>query len=768
MDFSSKAGTLKALSGVIQNARIPEIFTFTFQDWKENSHKIISTLTEVLGPSPWIVRSSAKNEDLYDQSNAGAMLSIQNVDSVNIRQSIVDVFNSYSNLANSSEILIQPMVRNVIRSGVAFSHEPNSGSPYRIVNWAESNDTTLITSGQSMGRVWQQSPKFNGKKPEEISPVVNLLEELLQEFNGTPLDLEFAISQDAKFEVLWLLQVRPLIVKGNTEAEDSLIQRLNEISAKIKNSLKENPFLVGKTTVFGIMPDWNPAEIVGVKPKPLALSLYRELITDSIWAYQRNNYGYRNLRSFPLMSHFYGLPYIDVRVSFNSFIPAEIDDVVADKLSSYYINKLIKEPTLHDKVEFEIVLSSFTFDLDNKLNTLSNFDFSKDEIAQIRNSLVKLTNSIINPVTGLWKLDSEKLSILKIRRSRIENSNLNDLEKIYWYIEDAKRYGTLPFAGLARAAFIAVQILKSLVTTNIFSQDDYEKFIGSISTISKDLIRDKKLMPKEDFLLKYGHLRPGTYDILSKSYDEDPNFYYNDEFINFEESEKFTITPSQESKITSMLESAGLNISCSDLLAFIKEAIRLREYAKFEFTKNLSLALKLIDNYGKTLGVQRSDLAFADYSVFKELYFSTDSQIDSLLHNINIGKKRYQKTLQTFLPPLIISPEDVFGFEWPTTLPNFVTQKQITSKVEIDFENCSIENKIICIPNADPGYDWLFSHKISGLITAWGGANSHMAIRAGELGIPAVIGAGELLYKLWSESKILHIDCANRKVEIVL
>jgi phosphohistidine swiveling domain-containing protein len=381
---------------------------------------------------------------------------------------------------------------------------------------------------------------------------------------------------------------------------------------------------------------------------------------------------------------------------------------------------------------------------------------------------VKLTNSIINPLTGLWRLDSAKLSTLKIRRSRIENSKLNDLEKIYWYIEDAKRYGTLPFAGLARAAFIAVQILKSLVTTNIFSKHDYEKFMGSISTISKDLINDKRLVPREDFLLKYGHLRPGTYDILSKSYDEDPNFYYNDVFMNFEESEEFTVTPSQESMINSMLESARMNINCSDLLAFIKDAVKLREYAKFEFTKNLSLALTLISSFGKTLGVQRSDLAFADYNVFKELYLSTDSQIDTLLQNIDIGKKRYQKTLKTFLPPLIVNPEDVFGFEWPTTLPNFVTQKQITSNVEVDFENCSVENRIVCIPNADPGYDWLFSHKISGLITAWGGANSHMAIRAGELGIPAVIGAGELLYKLWSNSKILHIDCANKKVEIVL
>ena len=30
------------------------------------------------------------------------------------------------------------------------------------------------------------------------------------------------------------------------------------------------------------MSDWNPAEMLGTKPKPLAISLYAELITNSI------------------------------------------------------------------------------------------------------------------------------------------------------------------------------------------------------------------------------------------------------------------------------------------------------------------------------------------------------------------------------------------------------------------------------------------------------------------------------------------------------
>jgi phosphoenolpyruvate-protein kinase (PTS system EI component) len=74
---------------------------------------------------------------------------------------------------------------------------------------------------------------------------------------------------------------------------------------------------------------------------------------------------------------------------------------------------------------------------------------------------------------------------------------------------------------------------------------------------------------------------------------------------------------------------------------------------------------------------------------------------------------------------------------------------------------------IVSIPNADPGFDWLFAYPIAGLITAGGGPNSHMAIRAGELGLPAVIGAGEVLYRRWSGAQRVHLDCAGRRVEVL-
>ena len=71
------------------------------------------------------------------------------------------------------------------------------------------------------------------------------------------------------------------------------------------------------------------------------------------------------------------------------------------------------------------------------------------------------------------------------------------------------------------------------------------------------------------------------------------------------------------------------------------------------------------------------------------------------------------------------------------------------------------------IPNADPGYDWLLARDIAGLITMYGGANSHMAVRAAELGIPAAIGVGELLYRDLEPANVIRLDCASRTIVAV-
>ena len=75
-------------------------------------------------------------------------------------------------------------------------------------------------------------------------------------------------------------------------------------------------------------------------------------------------------------------------------------------------------------------------------------------------------------------------------------------------------------------------------------------------------------------------------------------------------------------------------------------------------------------------------------------------------------------------------------------VPNFITNLKINGKIIFISNNFSgdIENKIVLIENADPGFDWIFTRKIKGLVTQYGGANSHMAIRTAELNIPQLLG----------------------------
>ncbi len=766
--LATKARTLASLQGRLSSAWVQPVDYFSVAEWSNDSAKIVERLAEKFGAhTPLAVRSSALGEDSATASLAGQFTSVLHVCGAEaIAAAVAEVVQSYGpDQDRGNEVLVQPMLVDVVLSGVAFSQDPATGSPYRVVNYAHGSDTTAVTGGAAHTHTFVCAPGAE-QRPNEIANVFDLLDELTTLFDSTPLDIEFALT--AADDVPCLLQVRPLKVGASVDASQhaSLLKRVAE---KVRAAQQPHPFLHGRSTVFGVMPDWNPAEIIGIRPRPLALSIYRDLVTDAIWAYQRNNYGYRNLRSFPLLVNFSGQPYIDVRLSFNSFIPKDIEGSLADRLVDYYIKRLIAAPNLHDKIEFEIVLSCYTLDIEQRLQRLAEEGFSALELNQLADSLRHLTNRIIDRDNGLWRTDESKLATLLARREEIIASGLDPVSRIYWLLEDCKRYGTLPFAGLARAGFIAVQMLKSLIAVGVFSQDDYDRFMNGMNTVSSQLSRDLASLDRAGFLSRYGHLRPGTYDILSPRYDEAPEEYLGEKDYERADDRRqpFALGLDQMRAIARLLDEHGLSSDVVGLFDFIQAGIELREYAKFVFTRNLSDALSLFREWGGQHGFSTDELSYANIHCIQELYAGADDPRVVLSRSIEEGKARYTETAQLWLPPLITRPEDVWSFHVPESEPNFVTQNTVTGPVVMPQERDRLDGGIVFIQSADPGFDWLFSHPISGLVTAYGGVNSHMAIRANELGLPAVIGAGEALFKRWSYADLLRIDCAGRRVEIL-
>jgi adenylylsulfate kinase-like enzyme/phosphohistidine swiveling domain-containing protein len=779
--FKTKAESLEALAPRVRNGRVLPQVRFSVRDWRSDPAGVLAAV----GGVPWgaervIVRSSARNEDAARNSQAGRYDSVLGVvGSAALAQAIDRVMASFAaaesnnvNGASSHEddddqIFVQPMLDRVAMAGVAFSRSPNGG-PYFVINYDDDSGLTdRVTAGAGDLKTFLCLKSRADACPPSLAPVIALVTELETLLGCDAIDVEFAVADGQ----MYLLQVRPLTVDRQGRAADTKVDTaLADVARKVELLSRPHPYLHGSRAVFGVMPDWNPAEIIGVRPFPLSLSLYCELITDAIWAYQRDNYGYQNLRSFPLLVSFHGLPYIDVRVSFNSFVPRDVPHDLASRLVNYYIDRLLSEPHLHDKVEFEIIFSCYTLDLPERLGRLAENGFSAEDLAELSGALRRLTNRIMHGETALWRRDRAKIDLLAQRFPEICNAGIDKISRIYWLIEDCKRYGTLPFAGLARAGFIAVQMLQSFIQAGVLNAEEGAAFMASVDTVGSRIGRDFAELPRADFLARYGHLRPGTYDILSPRYDEAPDLYFDWSSARppAPAPPRFTLSIEQLRRIERLLKEHGLEIDVLSFIEFIKAGIEGREYAKFVFTQSLSQALSLIGQLGQEHGLSAEDCAFLNYDVVRTLYSESGSVREVLVESVARGRERHALTRNLVLPPIVASPDDVFAFHLPPSQPNFITRKSVTAPVaSVGDPPETFAGRILFVPSADPGFDWIFTRGIRGFVTQFGGANSHMAIRAGELGIPAVIGAGETLFQQWRTARKLCLDCDNQKVLVI-
>ena len=750
VEFVSKAQNLKALQGCLKSAKILPLIITSLQDYQKDSAKILESASK-LGEK-LIVRSSSRSEDGKDSSNAGEFLSLANITHKELLSAIKRVGESMPSV--NDEILIQPMLENIELCGVGFSVDKDNCAPYYCIEYDRSGSSHSITDGSAKEAMsyfhYREAPLPNDLV---MAQVITMIRELEKIFDYPFLDVEFAFVREEGELKLYCLQVRPLVMKGKAQLLEILpLESLERLKKRFLNLQNSSIGVLGERAIFGVMPDWNPAEMIGLKPKRLAFSLYKEIITDNIWAYQRDNYGYRALRSHPLMVSFLGIPYIDVRLSFNSFIPKTLNEDIASKLVNHYLKTLIENPEYHDKIEFAIVHSCYDFNMSKKLE-----------------KLLEITNRILNPQNGFYLQDLEKIKKLKTSYQKIKESHSPLIDKIYWLIEEVKRYGTLPFAGIARAGFIAMQLLNSLVEIGFLSLEEKNLFLNSLNTVSKKLskaIATLNADNKKTFLEEFGHLRAGTYNILSPRYDEAFEEYFvlktNE---SAQESKAFVLSAKKKSALGQLIKEHGLQIGTEELLEFIKTAIEAREFAKFEFTRLLSEALVLIEKLGEYYGIHKEEMAHLDIKNILVLYSSLYSQSpkNKFLEEIERHKKEYELTLSLKLPPLLTESQQIFGYFTQNILPNFITQKIVTAPIARENER-EFAGKIVLIYAADPGYDYLFTKGIAGFITCYGGANSHMAIRASELGMPAVIGVGEEAFKKYLQGDKICIDCESEQV----
>lgn len=768
MKFSTKSRTLLSLK--IKSAQIPKSFVFTIKQFEIDKEKIIKEIKKKFNKKI-IIRSSTVHEDGKSKSFAGFFESVLNLNSQNyedVSSGIKKVKLSYKKYhSNKNEILIQDMIENVNISGVITTCDLKNYSPYYIINFDKGNDTTAVTSGKKNSENFIFFRKSKSKPKKKIfSRLILLAKELEKKFDNEFLDIEFAVKKNK----IYLFQVRPIINKSNLKHDDGLYAiALKKLEKKIKKLQDENINLLGKISYFGVMPDWNPAEMIGTKPKPLSLSLYKELITDHVWALNRKNLGFRDMTSNHLMTSFFGTPFVDVRVDFNSWIPNLLDNNLANKLTNYYLDQFKKNTTAHDKVEFEILFTCYTPSSEKKLLKLKKFGFSNDELLKISKSLKFINKQALKQ----FPIYLKNINALKLKQEKLVKSKMYEIDKINWLIEDCKRYGTYSFAGLARCGFIAIELLNSFVDMEIIDEGQKSIFLKNINTITTEMLIDKNKLSKNNFIKKFGHLRPDTYEITSKNYEDGYELYFkNNKKIDKKiDKKKFIFNKIQIKKINKFLFKNDLNINFSDFIFFIKESIKNREYAKYIFTKSIDLVFRELKKIARRTKININEISYIDIKYILNLYYNLNNQniSDKIKQISNENKKLYKFNLKIMLPEILSSYQDIYSYSENINKVNFVGNKTVILntvfyKKEI---KTKLKNKIVCIESADPGYDFIFNENIGGLITKFGGANSHMAIRCAELGLPAAIGVGSLLFKNITDAKIISLNPSSNKIDII-
>lgn len=783
--FGTKSETLERLVPHQGSFRIPEFLYFSAAEWAHGREALVTKVAARFGGRSVAVRSSAQAEDSRASSMAGKFTSVLGVaadDPQAVGAAVAAVIASYGAGSGADQVLVQRMIADVAISGVAMTHGLDDGSPYYTIEYDdESGSTDSVTAGTAITKSLRLHRDVG--EAHLTSPRMRQVLRLIRSVEGivgrVPLDIEFALGRD---ETVYLFQVRQIAAQatwtpGLGRRIDDALQGIERFLA---DRLAPREGVLGRRGILGTMPDWNPAEMIGSAPRRLAFSLYRHLITDDVWALARDAMGYRSMVGEPLMVGLAGRPYIDVRNSFNSFLPAGLPDPQAGRLVDAALERLAARPELHDKVEFEVMPTGLDFRTAGFLEAAYGDAIAAADRRVVVEAYRDLTNRLLADGRAPTLDDAAtRIRTLAARQAaRGSPSALpagHCLSRARRLIEEARQLGTPAFAILARHAFLAESLLRSLVARGALPEERYLAFKASVRTVAGDFTESMRqvvagTLPEAAFMADYGHLRPGTYDVLSPRYDQRADLFAGAHLPETGEPEAFRPTAGERRAIDRLIAEAGLTLDGADaLLAHARRAIAGRELGKFVFTRNVSDALEMLAGWAGSQSLDRDGLSHLDaVPLLGQVAGAAVGREGLSLGDLaEDGRRSHQCAASLHLSFLLRSVDELYIAPQQRAEPNYVTKGRAAGPVvRLDPRSpapAELGGAVVCIESADPGFDWIFTHGIAGLVTKYGGANSHMAIRCAEFAIPAVIGCGEVLYGQAIRARRIEIDAAGRQ-----
>lgn len=768
----AKAAVLRHLQQAHCTAfRIEPFIELSIGDWHQSPPSIWQTIDAAnLGPT-LVVRSAWREEDCQEKSHPGQFLSVQGVPAQNwtaVSSAIDRVIESYRQAGELSEqddrVIVQRQLCDVMLAGVAT---PSASGLYLDVDFDDSTGRTdTVTAGLACRTVsiWMQAP-LQGHWAKLVA-AHREVEQLMTEGRWSvefAVDLHGAISV---FQARYSGQARRQQMKPSA-AEAAM------------NAARD---AVPRQTVLSDMADWNPAEILGSKPGPLALSLYHALVTERAWVRARQSLGYRSHRHTSLTVEIAGKLYVDVASSCLSLLPKGLPRGLAKNLCADRIARLREQTSLHDRVETKLFFTCGDVMEVPRTRELLARGFSQAAVEALELQLGKLTHVAVRSEPMLGESDAEAVRALWAwyDRNRPRSGDVGTrLRFVSKALVRCRDFGVIPFARQARLAFIGQDLLSRLEESGAVSPEWTQGWWRGLDSVASRVSRAIEdlgdgTLSREVFDEEYGHLRPRAYDIRCLPYSRQ----------QFYSSLARRPTPARvatnelrgvdRNLVRRGLARSGADMSPEDFLGFVRRTTQAREALKFGFTKVLSAILEEIADLGAKFSLSREDLAYLRVEDLTTVQMTANPRelARTLSKSIEHRRIEWDALNHLELPDLLQEPEDLYVVEDVRACPNYITNENVVAECLVyDPREAPrpehLRGRILVAEAAEPGMDWIFAYGIVGIITQYGGRNSHMATRCAEFGLPAAIGCGAAALEQIRTGTVVRLDCAREQVELL-
>ena len=755
---TSKASWLSLVRNSRLRRYVPHFDVIGACEWREQRNQCLLRIQKQFLNVPIAVRSSKHNENGGATGQVGRYRSFGPVDPCRRRgliSAINSVFESYGTLHNADEVLVQSWVVDATAMLGITSANSNSFAGTASLSYyvgESTNATNAITAGwTNVQRFWlTQNVTPSPRWPSAVRRAFALLATLESALERTALELEVAVDRRGR---LRLLQVSPSTRVSAKNTSAVLEKRWQKVERTYDRRAQPREAELGRHTLFGLMPDWNPAELLGEHPRSFALSLFAELVTNHVWRDARINLGYRRSAVHPLLGVFAGRPYVDVRASLNSLIPGGIADVIAKPVIEASIEKLKRHPELHDRIETELQPTCIGF-ADEWAGQLSDAGLGRPAQRTWRDALIAMESIWLAFSASSNANEHVASSVRNIEASCRACNGVSDLMSILCSI---RRAFALPFAMHARLAFVARFQLSSLVTAGALSPKRHEYLLSCVSAATSAVGVNARIA---------GALRPATFDICVDPVQFDA-VVTNPVCAGVMTAPAFRLAKHEQRAVNLLLKPWHREADADAWTARALGRIELRELWKYGLSQAVSNWLSAATHWGQSHGLSAHDLS---YLTVKNLANGDDR--DRLLRQSVAAKKRYdiESTIKT---PLLISDRtDLRASIDPALRPTF----QAYGPARVSAPLCPVgrhtaarvitAGAVVLIHAADPGYDWIFQYSLAALVTCYGGPHSHMAVRCAELNVPCVLGCGETVYAALREAAHITIDFEQLRMRV--